>query len=55
MQYLSSKDKELRGTFPFYVEENCVRPMQDYIESAKKDLVETVQQYKTIYGKSFVD
>lgn len=55
MQYLSSRDKALRGTFPFYVEENCVEPMQHYMDSANKALVETVEQYKTIYGKSVVD
>ena len=53
MQYLKSTDENLRGKFPFFMKENCVKPVDYYMEKAYEYLIQTVEQYSK--KKSMVD
>ena len=55
MNYLKSNDKDLRGSFPFFCEQNVVKELSFYLKEAENILVKTVEQYKNVYGKSMVD
>ena len=55
MSYLQSDDSNLRGQFPFFVKKNIEKSFNDCMESARKSLILTVENYKHIYGKSMVD
>lgn len=55
MTYLSSKDEQLRGSFPFFVKENCVEPLSTYMDQAKMTLMTVIAQYKHFQSKSMVD
>ena len=55
MSYLSSKDPSLRGTFPFFMGETKALKLDEYKDLAKNLLLDTVRQYKNLYGKSMLD
>jgi len=55
MEYQRSDDPSLRGQFPFYMQDGLAKPFASYLDAAKQAVVSTVEQYKTIYGKSTVD
>lgn len=42
MSYLKSNDENLRGSFPFFVKNNVVKPLHDYLSQAEESLVHTV-------------
>ena len=42
MTYLSSKDENLRGSFPFFMKDNIVKPLSHYIDEAKITLMSVI-------------
>uniref|UniRef100_A0A7S3MXF4 Uncharacterized protein n=1 Tax=Strombidium inclinatum TaxID=197538 RepID=A0A7S3MXF4_9SPIT len=55
MTYMDSTQKFSKGIFPVHTDRANVRSLDDYLNEAKDILVQTVKQYKAMYGGEIAD